>query len=374
MANRNDANQAADWPVRMTEALMARHPDLSDKWSHEYGVVLKGVEEVWKSTKRDDFWAFIFSSIAPLIGENGEIRGYEKEDYELDNINSGRLLFTLYDQTGDERYKKAAFRLRDQFRTHPRTEEGGFWHKKIFERKMFLDGVYMGSPFYAEFGQRFGDPDAMDDVANQILLIARHTRDEASGLLVHGWDETRSDIWADPETGRSPSFWSRAMGWYAMAVVDVLDFLPAGHPRRGEILETLHLLMEAVIRRRDQATGVWNQITDHLAVNGNYPEASASCMFVYALAKGVRRGYLPGEWRKAAIDAFGSVLKQFVGQDESGLPVLKGTCKTAGLGLDPRRDGSFAYYASEPVADNDFKGIGAFILAGVEIERLRRTD
>lgn len=370
MAMHKETQPEHAWSVRMTDALMARHPDLSDEWSHEYGVVLKAVEEVWKHTGQDKYWAFIQSSIAPLISEKGEIRGYRKEDYELDNINSGRLLFPLYDQTGEARYKKAAFRLRDQFRTHPRTAEGGFWHKKMFERIMFLDGVYMGSPFYAEFGKRFGEAEAFDDVANQILLLARHTRDAKTGLHVHGWDETKSEFWADPETGRSPSFWGRAMGWYAMAIVDILDFLPDDHPQRGAIVDILRSLMSAVLKYRDPLSGVWNQITDRPAVDGNYPEASASCMFAYALAKGLRQGHLPRDWQPDLFNAYEAILRQFVGQDDSGLPVLKGTCKTAGLGLDPRRDGSFAYYVSEPAADNDFKGVGAFILASVEIERL----
>lgn len=374
MASKTETVPEHAWSVRMTEALMARHSDLSDEWSHEYGVVLKAVEEVWKRTKRNQYWEFIQRSIAPNVSEEGEIRGYALEEYSLDHINSGRLLFPLYDRTGEARYRKAAFRLRDQFRTHPRTEEGGFWHKGIFERQMFLDGAYMGAPFYAEFAQRFGEPEGFDDVAKQILLLAKHTRDEATGLHVHGWDETKSQFWADPETGRSPSFWSRAMGWYAMAIVDILDFLPAGHPQRSEIVAILRNLMAAVLKVRDPQTGVWNQIADRPATDGNYPEASASCMFVYALAKGIRLGHLSGDFRNELKAAYAGILRQFVGQDERGLPVLKGTCKTAGLGLDPRRDGSFAYYVSEPVADNDFKGVGAFILASVEMEQLEQPD
>jgi len=358
------------WSVRMADAYMARHPDLSDEWSHEYGVVLKGVLEVWKQTRDDKYFDYIYRSISPLVNEKGEIRGYDPEDYVLDNINSGRLLIPLYDRTGEERFRKAAFRLRDQFRTHPRTSEGGFWHKPVFPQQMFLDSSYMALPFYAEFGAKYGEPEIFDDAAKQILLLAKYTRDENTGLHCHGWDETRTQFWADPKTGRSPSFWGRAMGWYAMAMADVPDVLPADHPQRENILQVFGNLMAALVKVQDPKTGVWNQIVDRPAENGNYPEASASCMFVYALAKGLRMGYLSSEFRKALDTAYAGVLKQFVAEDVDGVPVLRGTCKTAGLGLNPRRNGTFEYYVSEPVADDDPKGVGAFILAGVEVERL----
>jgi len=254
-------------------------------------------------------------------------------------------------------------------RTHPRTDDGAFWHKKIYPHQMWLDGVYMASPFLAEYAATFHEPALFDDVARQVLLAERHMRDAATGLLYHGWDERKHERWADPKTGRSPQFWGRAMGWYAMAVVDVLAWLPQEHRQRPAVLGVLKRLAAAIARVQDRSTSVWWQVLDQPGRPGNYREASASSMFVYALSKAVRSGWLDrAVYGKVASRGHQGLLSEFVYPNADGYLDLKNVCKVAGLGGNPYRDGSYAYYTSTEVVKNDPKGIGAFILAAVENE------
>ncbi|HYH56320.1 MAG TPA: glycoside hydrolase family 88 protein, partial [Anseongella sp.] len=255
---------------------------------------------------------------------------------------------------------------------HPRTKEGGFWHKKIYEWQMWLDGLYMGAPFYAEYARTFGEKTAFDDIARQFMLMERHSRDAETGLLYHGWDESGEQRWADPETGRSPHFWGRAMGWFGMALVDVLDHFPETHPQRDSLEAILTRLAAAIQASRDPETGLWFQVLDRPEGKGNYPEASASCMFVYTLAKGVRKGYLPGSYLKTARSGYENILSRFISKAGRGLINLEGTVSVSGLGGDPYRDGSYEYYLSEPVVANDPKGVGAFILAASEMDLARK--
>jgi unsaturated rhamnogalacturonyl hydrolase len=365
----NPTNQ--EWSVRMTDSVMQRHPLLSRRWHYEPGVALLGIKQVWLKTNEQKYVDFIKRNVDEFVGSKGDVRTYRLEEYNLDQINEGKLLFLLYTATGDERYKQAAYLLRKQLQTHPRTSEGGFWHKQVYPHQMWLDGIYMASPFYAEFARTFDDPEGFDDVARQIILIEQHTRDPKTGLLYHGWDESRSQQWADPQTGCSPNFWGRAMGWYAMALPDVLDHLPAEHPKQDTILSIFQTTISAVVAVQDQATGVWYQVLDQGDREGNYLEASASCMFVYAIAKGVRRGYIDPTYLDVAERGYAGILEQFIRVDDAGLVNLDGICAVGGLGGKPYRDGSFAYYISEKVIANEYKGVGAFILASAEMERLR---
>jgi unsaturated rhamnogalacturonyl hydrolase len=280
-------------------------------------------------------------------------------------------LFRLYDETGDERYKQAAFLLREQLRRQPRISEGGFWHKQIYPHQMWLDGIYMGGPFYAEFAKTFGEPEGFDDVAHQIILVESHTRDPQTGLLYHGWDESREQKWADPETGCSPNFWGRAIGWYAMAIPDVLDHLPEDHPKREKIIAIFSDTIEAISAVQDQSTGLWYQVLDQGGREGNYLEASASCMFVYGIVKGVRKGYISTEFLDVAERGYAGILEQFIQVDDQDMVNLNQICSVAGLGGKPYRDGSYEYYISEKVVTNDYKGVGPFVLASVEIEGLK---
>jgi unsaturated rhamnogalacturonyl hydrolase len=276
----------------------------------------------------------------------------------------------LYDVTHDEKYKKAAFLKMKQLETHPRTKEGGFWHKKIYPWQMWLDGIYMGAPFYAEFAKTFNRPEAFDDVANQIIFVANHTHDPNTGLFYHGWDESKQQKWADPVMGCLPNFWGRAMGWYAMGIVDVLDFLPADHPKREKILSIFRGLCQALVKYPDQETGLWYQVVDQGKREGNFLEASASAMFVYAMAKAVRLGYLGEEYLAAVKKGYDGIIKNLIKENADGSIDLTQVCQVAGLGGNPYRDGSYEYYVSTPIVSNDLKGVGAFIMASVEMERL----
>lgn len=341
------------------------------KWSYDMGVVLKGFEGAWMNSGDVSYFNAIQQKLDFFVQPDGSIKGYELEEYNIDHVNNGKLVLLLYRVTGKEKYKKAADHLRSQLRTHPRTKEGGFWHKKIYTNQMWLDGLYMGAPFYAEYAMLFHEDSAFNDIANQFVWMEQHARDAKTGLLYHAWDESKQQQWANTTTGTSPLFWSRAMGWYADALVDALDFFPAQHPRRKELIAILNRLVNAVEKQQDPATGLWYDIMNYSGPGKekNYFEASASCQFVYAVAKGVRKGYLPAAKIVIAKKGYAGIVNKFI-KEENGQTNLHGTVKVSGLGGKPYRDGSFAYYMSEPVIVNDPKGIGAFLLASTEMEQL----
>jgi unsaturated rhamnogalacturonyl hydrolase len=338
------------------------------RWTYEYGVVLNGLEEVWLSTGDGKYFKYIQQGVDRFVNEDGTINTYRLEEYNIDQVKTGTALLLLYKVTGQEKYKKAADLLRAQLKTHPRTNEGGFWHKKIYPFQMWLDGLYMGEPFYAEYAAMFHDADAFDDIANQFIWMEKNSRDDKTGLLYHGWDESKQQRWADKTTGRSPNFWGRAMGWYAMALVDVLDHFPKEHPKRNEIVAILNREAEAIEKFQDAKSGLWWQVLDKGGEKGNYLEASASCMFVYALAKGARQGNLPGKYLKVAGRGYQGIQKEFIETLSDGQVNLKGVVSVAGLGGNPYRDGSYEYYLSEKVVTNDPKGVGAFLMASNEME------
>ncbi len=341
------------------------------KWSYDMGVVLKGFEGIWMNTGDVKYFNAIQAKMDWFVQNDGTIKGYELEEYNIDHVNNGKLVLLLYRITGKEKYKKAADLLRSQLKTHPRTNEGGFWHKKIYTNQMWLDGLYMGAPFYAEYAMLFHEDTAFNDIANQFIWMEKHARDAKTGLLYHAWDESKQQQWADKTTGKSPHFWGRAMGWYSDAIVDALDYFPVNHPKRKALIDILNRLVIALEKQQDKTTGLWYDVMNY---NGpgkekNYFEASASCQFVYAIAKGVRKGYLPAAKISIAKKAYDGIVKQFI-KTENGQTNLHGTVKVSGLGGKPYRDGSFEYYMSEPVIVNDPKGVGAFLLASNEMEML----
>jgi unsaturated rhamnogalacturonyl hydrolase len=234
---------------------------------------------------------------------------------------------------------------------------------------MWLDGLYMAEPFYAMYAALFAKPDVFDDIANQFAWQHRHTKDAKTGLYFHGWDESLQQRWADPKTGCSPSLWSRSMGWYGMGLVDVLDFFPKDHPRRNELVGYVRELTESLVKFRDEKSHLWYQIMDAGPREGNYFESSASAMFAYILAKSSRNGYVDGKYLDAARETVDALIAQKVTTDAEGNVDLSGTCKSAGLGGTPYRDGSFDYYVHEPLRVNDLKGIGALLLALTETEK-----
>lgn len=343
-------------------------PSRPDKWTYEQGVLLTGMEAVWLNTGDGRYFKYIQRLVDKFVADDGTIKTYKLEDYNIDNVQQGRVLLLLYRVTGQEKYMKAAAHLREQLRNHPRTSEGGFWHKKIYPSQMWLDGLYMGEPFYAEYAEAFNEPEAFDDIAKQFILMETHSRDAKTGLLYHGWDESKQQQWADKTTGRSPNFWGRAMGWYAMALVDTLEHFPANHPKRAELIAILGRLAAAVEKFQEPRSGLWFQVLDKGGSKGNYLESSAAAMFVYSLAKGVRLGYLPESNLKVAQKGWAGMQREFVEEAQGGGVNFKGTVSVAGLGGNPYRDGSYAYYLGEKVVTNDAKGVGAFLMAAAEME------
>ncbi|HEX5553053.1 MAG TPA: glycoside hydrolase family 88 protein, partial [Chitinophagaceae bacterium] len=369
------AQEKISWAEEMTHTAMKlwKDPQVTGisgfpKWSYDEGVVLKGIQGVWQLTGNGDYFRYIQHSMDAFVGKDGSIATYRPKSYKLDDINTGKMFLMLYRVTGQQKYWKAASLLRDQLRTQPRTEGGGFWHKKIYAHQMWLDGLYMAEPFYAEYAMVAREDSDYADIARQFILMESHSRDPKTGLLYHGWDASRQQKWANKVTGDSPNFWDRAIGWYAMALVDALDYFPAGNSYRDSLTGILNRLAAAITQYQDPASGCWYQVMDKKGSPGNYLEASGSCMFVYALAKGVRKGYLPSRYLQVAEKGFKGILTKFIDRDANGQLNLKGTCAVAGLGGSPYRDGSYAYYVRQRPVTNDPKGIGAFILAADEMQ------
>jgi unsaturated rhamnogalacturonyl hydrolase len=353
----------------MVESTLQRYTLNEARWHYEHGLQVMAIQKVGEATGEARYKRFVSDWIDYFVQDNGGIRTYRVNEHNLDQINAGRLLFDAFERRGDERYRRALDLLREQLRTQPRTNGNGFWHKKIYPYQMWLDGIYMAEPFLAEYACRFVEPAAFDEVAHQICLIEEHTRDEKTGLLYHAWDESKTQRWADLTTGCSPHFWGRAIGWYVMAIVDVLDYFPRDHAQRPDLIAILNRTARALVKVQDETSGLWYQILDLPDRAGNYREASASAMYVYAFAKGVREGYLPQDYLLSARRGYHGLLQNLIKVDAQGLLTLEGTCGAAGLGGEPYRDGSFEYYVSEKVIPNDPKGVGPFILAALEMER-----
>ena len=357
------------WSVRMVESTLQRYTLADALWHYEHGLQVMAIQQAAQVTGEARYRRFVSDWIDHFVRADGNIRTYRVDEYNLDQINAGKLLFGALERTSDERYRMALDLLREQLRTQPRTKSNGFWHKKIYPYQMWLDGIYMAGPFLAEYARRFDEPGTFEDVIHQILLIEEHTRDAKTDLLYHAWDESKQQRWADPITGCSQYFWGRALGWYVMAIVDVLDHLPREQPQRPELIAILDRTARALMRVQDEATGLWYQILDLSGREGNYLEASASAMFVYAFAKGVRERYLTEEFLFSARRGYHGLLQNLIKIDSLGLLTLEKVCGGAGLGGEPYRDGSFEYYVTEKIIPNDPKGVGPFILAALEMER-----
>jgi len=342
-------------------------PGIPPKWNYEQGVILKAIEQMWYATGDPKYFHHIQKGMDYWIDENGGHKDYHLEEYNIDHVTPALGMMTLYRVTGQEKYRKMVELFRSQLKTHPRTKEGGFWHKKIYPWQMWLDGLYMGEPFYAEYSRVFGE-DNWNDIANQFVWMENHARDPKTGLLYHGWDESKEQKWANKQTGQSPHFWGRAMGWYAMALVDTLENFPTDHPRRKELIDILNRTIAAVERVQDPKSGVWWDILDLGGREKNYLESSASAMFVYSIARGVRMGYLPERYMKVAVRGWDGIKKEFVKTSAKGDTDWEGTVSVSGLGGNPYRDGSFDYYMSEKLRTNDAKGLGPAIKAALEME------
>ena len=371
------ALRPAAYSQRMADAFISWHPDSivigknkTARWDYEQGLMMRAMERVWQRTGNPRYFTYIQKDLDQFVQPDGSIRTYKPADYNLDNLASGHALLLLSQVSGpgNEKYVKAVQGLRKQLDGQPRTKEGGFWHKKIYTNQMWLDGLYMAEPFYAEYSQVFKQPAGFDDVAKQFALVEKHLVDPKTGLLYHGYDESHEQQWANKTTGQSPNFWDRGIGWYSMALVDVLDYFPQNHPQRPALIKALQRLAPVLAKYQNAQTGTWSLVMGQETRQGNYAEASGSSMFVYALAKGVRLGYLDKSFAKVAQKGYAGLLKTFVATETSGALAFNGTVSVGGLGGKPYRDGSFDYYLSEPLRKNDLKGVGPFILASTEME------
>ncbi len=360
--------------IKMADSEMKQFPeawtvDYNPKpvWNYTQGLVAQSMIQLWKISKDERYFKYAARYAEKMIGENGEISGYKLEEQNLDVLNSGKYLFELYSVKKEEKYRKALILLRDQIKTQPRTSEGGFWHKQRYPHQMWLDGIYMGAPFYAQCALTFQEPAGFDDVVAQFVIVHKHTYDPKTGLNYHGWDESMQQKWADPKTGCSPNFWGRAEGWYSMALVDVLDFLPMDHAGRPKILAILKQVTDGIKKYQDPKTGLWYQVLDQGEREGNYLEATASCMFTYTLLKAARKGYISQDNKAVALKAYAGILKHLIANNSDGTISLTKCCAVAGLGGNPYRNGSYEYYIKELVRDNDPKGVGPFIMASIEM-------
>ncbi|MCH5288090.1 MAG: glycoside hydrolase family 88 protein [Christensenellaceae bacterium] len=338
-------------------------------WNYIDGCMLTALMEMGRITGQERYLEFVERCIDHFVGEDGAIRTFNPEACNLDDINEGRVLFALYERAGKQQYRLAAEKLAKQLEGHPRTAEGNFWHKAIYPHQVWLDGIYMAQPFRALYARSFGGGD-YSDIVKQIATVHDRMRDPQKGLYYHGYDASRKAFWADQESGCSKNFWLRSLGWFAVALADLLDILPEGQDR-DKLAAIFSDLMASMDRYADAQTGLYWQVPDQGGREGNYLETSGSAMMAYAMLKGARLGFLPKEYAAKGKKTFDGIAEKYLTFTDEGIG-LGGICLVAGLGPETnrRRDGSYEYYISEPVVENDAKGVAPFVLAYTEIKQL----
>lgn len=338
-------------------------------WNYIDGCMLLSLIEMTKITGDKRYADFVERFVDSFVSEDGTIRTFDPMKHTLDDINESRVLFPLYEMTGKEKYKKAAEITKQALDIQPRTAEGSFWHKKIYPNQVWLDGIYMAQVFAAMYQKHLGDQD-YSDILQQINTVRARMFDEEKKLYYHGYDCSREVFWADKETGLSQSFWLRAMGWFAAALTDLIDILPDG-PEHNRLCELLLEMMDGVSSYMDQETGLYWQVVDQGGRAGNYLETSGSCMIAYAMLKGSRLQALPQKYAALGQKTFRGIVEKYLAFEGDEIH-LSGICLVAGLGpeKDHRRDGTYAYYISEPVVQNDAKGVAPFIMCYTEVLRL----
>jgi unsaturated rhamnogalacturonyl hydrolase len=364
----------AKWSIRMANSVLLRYDSLvhylgnqNPKWS--YDVALLGMSIDKLGTVDPKYSEYMEDWVNYFLNEDGTVKDYKPDEYNLDRIYPANNILTLYKRKPEPVYKVALDRFAGQMETHPKTHSGGFWHKKIYPWQMWLDGIFMASPFLVRYAKEFDQPKWYDIVTFQIKHIYSKTVDPKTKLMVHAWDESKTQKWCDPATGKSHLPWSRSMGWYTMAVTEVLDNLPQNHPDRDSLIIILRKVCDALLKVSDPKTGLYYQVLDQGTRQGNYLEGSGSAMFTYVFAKGARKGYLDKKYLEIASRNFDSMIKEFINVDKNGLLTMKNICAVAGLGGTPYRDGTFEYYVNERRQDNDPKGVAPFILAAIELNR-----
>ena len=361
------------WSVQMANTVMSKADSLihyvsgTHKWAYDVAFLGMAIDELGNIDPR--YSKYMEDWVNYFVHPDGSVTDYRMEEYNLDRIYPGRNVLTVYQRNPDPKYKIALDNFIEQLKTHPRTNLGGYWHKQIYPWQMWLDGIYMASTYMVRYAKEFNAPEWYDVATFQVKAIYEKTLDPSTGLLMHAWDESREQKWCDPATGKSHYPWSRAMGWYTMAILDILDYLPADHPDRNDLITIFQKTCEALVKVRDPKSGIWYQVLNHGGREGNYLEGSGSAMYTYVFAKGARLGYLHNEYRDIADNAFDGMIKELVTVDEKGMVTIHNICGGCGLGGYPYRDGSYEYYINEKRFDNDTKGVAPFILAALELDR-----
>lgn len=353
------------------------------KWSYVMGIEMEGMLDTYEHYKEGNnaILDYLKEYPAKMIDEKGNITGYKYEDFNLDNVRTAKFILRMHNLFPNKGTEKALKTLFKQLQNQPRTKEGVYWHKAIYANQVWLDGIFMGLPFYCNYAVQTMKPKKaekyLNDAVDQMVKTDYRTYDEKTQLWKHAWDETHQQFWANKEDGKSQHCWARALGWYVMAMTECLDAMPENYARRQEVIDLLNKAMKSVVKYQDKKTGVWYDVLD-VKSDKNYLESTASSMFAYVLLKGYRKGYLSEEYLKAGVKAYNGILKQFIKVNADKTISLTRCCAVSGLGPGPgpyvkkpnyKRDGSFEYYMSEPIRDNDAKGVGPFIWASLEMEQ-----
>ena len=339
-------------------------------WNYIDGCMMTALLNAGEITGDEEYTSFVRDFIDFYVDENGGIRGYSVDKYNLDDINEGRVLFDLYDMTGDEKYRKAIELLHSQLVSQPRTDTGNFWHKLIYPHQVWLDGIYMAQVFSVRYQLTYGGGD-IGDTIRQIRNVRANMFDEEKGLLCHGWDCSKKAFWADKQTGRSKNFWLRAIGWFTVALADIIGYIPDGD-EKTELCGIFREVTAGISKYADSQSGMYSQVVDQPGREGNYQETSGSSMIAYAMLKGARLGVLDKSYADLGKKTFDGICEKYLHIGDDGSLDLGGICLVAGLGPEDnrRRDGSYEYYISEPVVNNDAKGVAPFLLCYTEVKRL----
>ena len=336
-------------------------------WNYIDGCMIKAIIELYLITRNRRYLNFADAFTGRFVREDGSIESYDPKEYNLDNVNAGKTLFDLYKLTGKEKYRKAMDTVYSQLEEQPRTSTGNFWHKKIYPNQIWLDGLYMAQPFYMQYEAEYNGCKNCEDSYQQFLQVYDRMRDPLNGLYYHAYDDSRQMFWCDKVTGLSENFWLRAMGWYAMALIDTMEIMPDSLMEQRTELNTIYReLIDAMLPYQDEATGMWYQVVNRGGISPNYLETSGSAIFAYAIMKSVRLGYLPDTYLPFGKKAFQGICDKYL-SEENGELQLDGICLVAGLGNTENREGTFEYYMREPIVKNEAKGIAPLILAYIEI-------
>ena len=341
-------------------------------WNYIDGCMMTSLYTIYLQTGKKKYLDFIDKFVDYYVFEDGSIRGYEKETYNVDNINEGRVLFDLYRETGKEKYKKAIELLYSQLVSQPRTAIGNFWHKKIYPEQVWLDGLYMAQVFYTRYETEFNGGKNYADIVRQFQNVYDNMYDKDKKLYYHGWDYSKSAFWSDKKTGLSKSFWLRSVGWYTVGLVDAIGyFSDEAAELKAKLVKIFNDTIEGLERYIDPKGKMFWQVVDQGEREGNYLETSGSAMIAYAMMKGARLGLVEKRFAKVGEEVFNGICKKYL-SDEGGKLNLGGICLMAGLGpeTNKKRDGTFEYYISEPIVENDAKGTGPFVMAYTEIMQL----